>query len=51
LIGDGSILDASGRIAARESRLLREWTLEKRSGLMENWERARASLPLLKIED
>lgn len=40
----------SGRFPRRALNLVTEWQQEHRRELMENWERARARLPLRKIE-
>jgi len=50
LIGDGSLIDANGRVTARDMRALRAWCLRHRMALMENWERARRAQPLKKVE-
>jgi hypothetical protein len=50
LISDGAIMDISGRMTARESRIIRRWAAKHRKALMENWTLARRDRPLLKIE-
>lgn len=40
----------SGRIPPRALRLVREWAMMHQPELMNNWHRARAHVPLVKIE-
>jgi hypothetical protein len=49
-IVDGSVLDVDGRMTVRETRILRKWSGLRRHELMSNWERARNSQPLHRIE-
>ena len=48
-IGDGSPLSIEGDMRPADMRLLRQWTIRRRMELDENWRRARARSPLVKI--
>jgi hypothetical protein len=41
-IDDGGVLEVDGRMSSRHRRLLREWTMARRTELMENWANVRA---------
>jgi hypothetical protein len=46
-IATGELIE--GHLPANAARLVKEWTLAHRSELEDNWRRARANTPLVKI--
>jgi Domain of unknown function (DUF4160) len=46
-IDTGEVIE--GQLPANAARLVREWALAHRSELDDNWRRARANMPLVKI--
>jgi Domain of unknown function (DUF4160) len=45
------VMEARGRLRARDLLLIRNWLLKHRSAVTENWLRARRAERILKIED
>jgi hypothetical protein len=46
-IATGEVIE--GRLPANAARIVREWALARRGELEDNWRRARAGTPLVKI--